>query len=132
MENHKIEFRDVNFNQNWFECKKTVLDLKNCLNELGYYKGAQNELNASLCPPDRWSLEKPCWMLQISSYFMTLFLLTFPRSPWCLFPKKVWKFWKIRKKTFIWPFRDWKFFFQKLDFFKKSYFFCQNLISKCS
>ena len=36
----------------------------------------------------RWSCVTPWRTLQMSSYFMTLFLLTFPRTPWGHFSKK--------------------------------------------
>ena len=49
----------------------------------------------------RWSCVMSQWTLQISSYFMTLFLFTFPRTPWGIFKKKSWKFRKNRKKKFF-------------------------------
>ena len=52
----------------------------------------------------RWSCVTYLRMLQIGSYFMTLFLLKFPRTPWVIFQKKSWKFWKKSKKKFFWPF----------------------------
>ena len=50
----------------------------------------------------RWSCVTPLRTLQISSYFMTLFLLTFPRTPWGHFSKKFLKILKTQKK---WIFR---------------------------
>ena len=46
----------------------------------------------------RWSCATPLRTLQISSYFMTLFLFTFSRTPWGIFQKKVENFEKIEKK----------------------------------
>ena len=51
------------------------------------------------CPHHPKSLVNLKWTLQMSSYFMTLFLWTFYRSHWSQFSKKnFWKFWKIENK----------------------------------
>ena len=73
---------------------------------------------------------KPRWTLKIRSYSMTLFLITFFRTPWGHFSKNTWKFWKLGKKNFLQvstseKMENIKIF--KVFFAKKSYFFCLDM-----
>ena len=51
-----------------------------------------------LCPHHNRSLVTFQWMLQMSSYFMTLFLWTFFTSHWGRFSKRIENFEKLKKK----------------------------------
>ena len=71
----------------WFKGKR-LLGLTLC-----YTGGVQSTRTC------RWSCMTPRQMIQMSSYFMTLFLITFPRTPWGHFSKKILTILKIWKKV---------------------------------
>ena len=67
---------------------------------------------------------KPRWTLKIRSYSMTLFLITFFRTPWGHFSKNTWKFWKLGKKNFLQVSTSEKM--ENIKIFKV--FFCKKII----
>ena len=79
------------------------------------------------CPHHHRSLVTLRWMLQMSSYLLTLFLLTFFRSRWGLFSKKKFEKFEKLKEKFLVPTPKgppfWRKNFKKI---KKSYLFLKN------
>ena len=71
------------------------------------------------------------WMLQMSSYFMTLCFWTLYRSHWDRFSQKSLKNWKKQEIQF-WHKRDLWIFFKWFFFLNKPYFFNLYLNSTCS
>ena len=75
----------------------------------------------------RWSLVIPCWVPQMSSYFMTLFHSSFYRSYWSHFSEKNLRTLKNQEKKNYVPIPKGPPFGKKIEIKKKKDFFQRKL-----